>query len=100
VYGAHRHTGTLRKRLILGPLPVKGNLTTGRLLKSGSPIAWLFDNGSQARHHASGKSVGRMWGKTPPTHIFRKTVGRTRRRLAQQFRDMLLRRGAATVTEE
>lgn len=94
VYVAHRHTGALAKRLTIAP--IKGGLQ----LKNTSPIAWLFDNGSQARHWASGKSTGRMWGKTPPTHIFARTVGQERRRLTNQFKDMLLRRGAATVTGE
>jgi len=98
VYGAHRHTGTLRKRLQIVPLKVSGNLTTGRELKSGSPIAWLFDNGSQARHWASGKNTGTMWGKTPPTHIFARSVGRARRNVTNLLKAMVLRRGATTVT--
>jgi hypothetical protein len=94
VYDAHRHTGNLRRRLTISPM--KGGL----VLRSGSPIAWLFDNGSQARHWASGKSTGAMWGKTPPTHIFAKTVAQERRKLTEQYKAMLLRRGAASVTGE
>jgi hypothetical protein len=100
VYGAHRHTGTLQKRLTIAPLKRKGQFIAGRELRSGSPIAWLFDNGSQARHWASGKSTGTMWGKTPPTHIFAKTVAKARRALTLQYKAMLLRRGAKTVTGE
>jgi hypothetical protein len=70
----------------------------GLVLRSGSPIAWLFDNGSKARHWATGKSTGAMWGKTPPTHIFASTVAKGRRRLTVLFKEMLKRRGAATVT--
>jgi hypothetical protein len=95
VYNAHQHTGTLAKRLKI--TPYKGS---GVQLTSGSPIAWLFDNGSKARHWASGKSTGAMWGNTAPTHIFKKTIGRLRRRLLNQYREMLLRRGASTVTGE
>lgn len=100
VYGRHRHTGTLQKRLKIAPLKIKGNETTGLELKSGSPLAWLFDNGSQARHWASGKSTGRMWGRTPPTHIFAKTVGIAKRDIVRLLKAMVLRRGATSVTGE
>lgn len=97
VYGQHRHTGKLLKRLKITPITNKGALTTGRKLTSGSPIAWLFDNGSQARHWVSGKSTGKMWGRTPPTHIFTRTEGRTRARIVNLLKAMVLRRGATTV---
>jgi hypothetical protein len=99
VYGQHRFTGTLQSRLRIKTVRV-GRLIKGLVLESGSPIAWLFDNGSQARHWASGKSTGKMWGRTAPTHIFAKTVARERRKLTQQFKDMLLRRGATSVVGE
>jgi hypothetical protein len=92
VYAAHRVTGTLVARLQITTIP------GGFRLVSGSPIAWLFDNGSQARHWRSGKSTGTMWGKTPPTHIFARTVGVARRTLTARFTAMLTRRGAASVT--
>lgn len=101
VYGAHRHTGTLQRRLKIMPLRFRGELTTGLELRSGSPIAWLFDNGSQARHHASGKSTGTMWGRTPPTHIFKKTVVQKRREMVMRLKDMVLRYyGVTSVTGE
>lgn len=102
VYEAHRFTGTMRRLLKLLPITSGGALTAGIQLRSGSPLAWLFDNGSQARHWVSGKSTGKMWGKTPPTHIFARTVGKARRTLAAEFRAMLLRRGGpgTTVTGE
>lgn len=99
VYGQHRHTGALQRRLQIQPLVSRG-LTVGRKLRSGSPIAWLFDNGSQARHWANGKSTGRMWGHTPPTHIFRRSEGRARARILTQLVEMMRRRGASTVTGE
>jgi hypothetical protein len=99
-YAAHQHTGTLRKRLVIKPLKVKGKLVAGLELVSGSPIAWLFDNGSKARHWASGKSTGKMWGKTAPTHIFKRTIEREGRKLTAQYQALLLRKGAATVTGE
>jgi len=103
VYGEHVHTGTLKRRLVMSPLKVSGQLTTGIVLRSGSPIAWLFDNGSEARHYteASGTphSTGKMWGKTPPTHIFARTVGFSKRKIADLLKAMLLRHGASRVAE-
>jgi len=103
VYGAHRHTGTLQKRLTITNLKVGGQYTTGLKLTSGSPIAWLFDNGSQARHYTSANGVehktGAMWGKTPPTHIFTKTVAKGKRAVVDRIKTMMLRRGATAVTE-
>lgn len=71
--------------------------SVGVLLKSTSPHAWLWDNGSEARHWASGKSTGTMWGKTPPQHTFVRTVVRARRRMYEQLQQMLERHGL-TVT--
>lgn len=98
VYGAHRFTGNLQKGLKIATLN-KGAYGTGRILRSTAPHAWLFDNGSQARHWLSGKSTGRMWGKTPPTHVFVQTVIRERRRLYDRVKDMLRRKGAVVTGE-
>ena len=94
VYLDHEVTGTLARRLTVAPM------AGGVVLRSASPIAWLFDNGSKARHWASGKNTGTMWGRTPPTHVFASAVGKGRRTLTRRFREMLLRRGAVSVTGE
>ena len=104
VYGAHRVTGTLQKRLTISPLKVDGQFSTGLKLTSGSPLAWLFDNGSQARHYVTkgGKDhkTGAMWGKTPPTHIFTRTVAKGKRAVVDRIKTMMLRRGATSVAGE
>lgn len=99
-YVGHQVSGGLLKRLRLSPLRSGGALTTGVKLTSGSPIAWLFDNGSRARHWVSGKSTGQMWGHTPPTHIFSRTVGRTRRSIIKQLKEAMARRGATVSGDE
>lgn len=91
VYGKHRYTGTLQDRLTITPMRQKGELTTGLVLKSGSPLAWIFDNGTQARHWKSGKSTGKMWARTPPTHIFLKTIIKTRREITDKLHGMVHR---------
>jgi hypothetical protein len=98
-YGAHHFTGTLQKRLTLTPLK-EAAFATGLKLTSGSPLAWLFDNGSQARHYVTEHGVTHVTGRMPPTHIFSSTVGKTKRAIVQHLKEMVLRRGATAVTGE
>jgi predicted NAD/FAD-dependent oxidoreductase len=102
VYGAHHFTGTLQKKLTKTLLN-ETQFATGWKLTSGSPLAWLFDNGSQARHYTTPSGAvhqtGAMWGRTPPTHIFSSTVGKTKRALVQKLKEMVLRHGASTVSD-
>lgn len=91
-YGAHRVTGHLQasvevERLNTGPFGAAFRV------KATDAIAWLFDNGSQARHWLSGKSTGAMWGKTPPTHTFVRTMDRARRAMYDELKAMLRRHG-------
>ncbi len=66
-------------------------------MKSRSKLAWLYDNGSQARHYITkaGKrhDTGAMWGKTPAPHLFVQTMLRARRRMYEQLKDLLTRHG-------
>jgi hypothetical protein len=92
VYGQHRVTGHLQNSVSVQEEHA-GPFAAGVVVKSSDPIAWLFDHGSQARHWAGGKSTGRMWGRTPPTHIFAGTMARERRRMYGLLRGILERHG-------
>jgi hypothetical protein len=94
IYRQHRVSGRLADGVIVTHFD-RGRFSAGAIVKSTSPIAWLFDNGSQARHWASGKSTGTMWGKTPPTHVFVHTMIRTRRAMWGDLADLLERHGLA-----
>jgi hypothetical protein len=100
VYEAHRVTGTLSTRLSISPLTTRGVMTTGLTLRSGSPLAWLFDHGSEARHYVSVHGVKHLLGRMPARPVFSRTVGFTKRQIRQALTDMLRRRGAQTVTGE
>lgn len=100
VYDAHRFTGTLSKRLTISPLKVRGQFTTGLVLRSGSPLAWLFDNGSQVRHYVTEHGVKHLTGRMPARPVFARTVGFAKRQIRQALKDMMLRRGASKVTGE
>ena len=91
-YGRHRVTGHLMDRVTVTQ-PDAGSYGVAMVVKVTDPIAWLFDNGSQARHWAGGKSTGIMWGKTPPTHVFVKTMIAARRRMYEELAALLERHG-------
>jgi hypothetical protein len=101
-YGRHNISGDLQSGVIVTHID-QGKYSAGAILKSTSPHAWLFDNGSQARHYFSknGKEheTGKMWGRIPPTHVFVRIVTRARRSMFGKFKDMLVRNGL-TVTGE
>lgn len=92
VYGQHRVSGRLQDGVSVSQF-LKGKFFHGFMVKSSSPIAWLFDHGSQARHWVGGKSTGAMWGHTPPTHIFVKTMIRFRRGMYEELKGVLTRAG-------
>lgn len=96
VYEQHRVSGNLARSLLVTK-PGAPNYGVIMVVKSTSPLAWLFDNGSQARHYvtASGKEhrTGAMWGRTPPTHIFARTMARYRRGMNDRLRALLVRHG-------
>jgi hypothetical protein len=91
----HRVSGKLRDGVDV--TFTRDQFSTGAIVKSKSPIAWLYDNGSQARHYttASGAqhATGAMWGKTPPTHVFVRTMIAKRRAMYEALKALLTRHG-------
>jgi hypothetical protein len=98
IYGAHKRTGNLQDGVVIEHQS-QGQFGVGMVVKSKARHAWLFDNGSQARHWVSGKSTGQMWGKTPPTHAFVRTMIKYRRSMYQRLKDMLTRHGLVVSGE-
>lgn len=95
-YGKHNVTGDLQSGVVVTHTE-GGKWSAGAIVKSTSPHAWLFDNGSQARHYFSNNGekheTGKMWGRIPPTHVFGRAAGRARRQLNAKFIAMLERAG-------
>lgn len=71
----------------------KGRFATGRVVTQRAPHAWIFENGTQARHTSLGANRGSM----PPGHVFVPRVIKARRRLYDQVKDLLRRNGAAVT---
>ena len=99
VYEAHADSGNLASRLYLSTS--SSAFGAGALLKSSAKHAWIFENGSQARHWASGKATGTMWGKTaqPPTHVFVRAMQKHRRRMYDELRGVVERHGLQVTGE-
>jgi hypothetical protein len=93
-YGRHNVSGSLQAGVVVTHVE-GGKWSAGAILKSMAKHAWLFENGSQARHTDLGADRGSM----PPAHVFVPAVMRARRSMYQKLKDMLVRNGM-TVTGE
>ncbi len=56
-------------------------------VRNTSPLAWIFENGTQARHTAIGANRGAM----PPGHVFIPRAAAERRRMYEDLKDMMAR---------
>lgn len=94
-YLAHRDTGDLADHVTVKT--VRTQFGTASTVKSSGKIAWLFDNGSQARHyvtaHGATHPTGAMWGKTPAPHTFVNTMSAGRREMYGELAELLRREG-------
>ena len=95
-YGSHKVTGALRDSVRVNHTD-RGGLRATSVVRINSPLAWLFDHGTQARHYMTHNGVKHLTGRMPPTHIVARTAARARRALQDKHRAMLERHGA-TVT--
>jgi len=91
-------TGNLRDHVYVTHFEA-GRFGVGAIVKNTAKHAWIYENGTAARHYyteATGakKAVGAM----PAGHVFIPTMMRHRRRMYQQLADLLERHGLiATV---
>jgi hypothetical protein len=96
IYGKHSISGDLQDK-VRGEVRAKGEYGAAFVVTNGSKIAWLFDNGSVARHYITkrGKThdTGTMWGKTPPQHAFVRTMMQARKAMYDALADILRRHG-------
>lgn len=90
------YVGSLRTGLTLTRVD-QGKYSAGAILKNRSPLAWLWDNGSEARHYVTSRgnthATGAMWGRRPPPHTFAKAMAKARRQMYQRLKDLLVRHG-------
>jgi len=86
--GYPTRTGNLKKNVFVSRLD-KGKDFRGYIVKNTAPHAFIFENGTQARHTAIGANRGAM----PPGHVFVPAVIRRRRQMYEQLKALLVRYG-------
>jgi hypothetical protein len=87
-YQRHVRSGRLARGVRVTHF-ARGKFSAGAIVKSAAPHAWIFENGTQARHTAIGANRGSM----PPGHVFVPAVVRRRRRMYERLKELLTRRG-------
>lgn len=70
----------------------RDGFSAGATVKSKSPHAWMYENGTQVRHTDAGANRGRM-PPAPPGRAFIPAMIKARRRMYEQFATMLDRHG-------
>lgn len=91
-YGSHRVTGNLQDHVFVSRLD-RGKVTAARIVKNTAPHAFIFENGTQARHTDLGANRGAM----PPGHVFVPVIVRRRRAMNEELKALLVSKGL-TVT--
>jgi hypothetical protein len=87
-YTAHRRTGNLADHVSVTTR--EGSpYGTAVVVKSSARHAWMFENGTQARHNSLGANRGSM----PPGHVFIPAMIRHRRQMYVALQSMMERAG-------
>lgn len=72
-----------------------GSLSTTATVKNTAKLAWIFENGTQARHTDLGANRGSM----PPGHVFIPTMVRRRRIMYDVLKRLLTAHGLLVTGE-
>lgn len=91
-------SGDLRKGMQLKSV-TKKDLVVGAEVKNVAKIAVVFDQGSEARHYYTHNGVKKLTGRMPAAKVFGPRIVKFRRALTEELKAMVLRHGAATVSE-
>lgn len=91
-YGAHVVTGNLQDRVIVDDIP------HGKIVRSASPLAYIFEFGTEARHYVTKNGVTHETGPMPAARIFVTVMVRTKRRMQRDIISMIWRHGATHVS--
>lgn len=73
----------------------RGRFSAGAIVKNTAKHAHIFERGTQARHNAIGANRGSM----PPGNVFIPRIIRARRRMWQQLKELLTRKGLLVTGE-
>jgi hypothetical protein len=91
-----RETGDLESHVFVVNADA-GRYGAGMEVKSTAKHAWIFENGSEARHYITKKgrrhATGAMWGRRPGGHVFIPAMARARFRMWTSLAALLVRHG-------
>ena len=78
----------------------KGKTTKARIVKNTSPLAFIFENGTQARHYFSkGRRAIHLTGRMPPSHVFVPRIIKYRKIMYGELKSMLVAQGLVVTGE-
>jgi hypothetical protein len=92
-YQSHRRSGELADKLEVVQLKGQGTAFAGALIQNKSKLAFIFENGTEARH----TNIGANRGSMPAAHVFVPAVIKRRREMYDKLREMM-RKHNLTVT--
>jgi hypothetical protein len=89
-------TGRLRDKVA-----VTYDLTTGvaasAVVRNPSPLAYIFENGTEARHYVTVNGKIHRTGKMTGMHVFIPRVMQERRKMYGDLKDLLVRKGLKAI---
>jgi hypothetical protein len=88
VAGYPSRTGELRSKVVVKAIAA-GPLGTAVVVRNTSKLAYIFENGTQARHNALGANRGSM----PAGHVFIPAMARHRRAMWEKLKGVVTRAG-------
>lgn len=92
-YQARRVTGNLAEHVVV-QTGLGGSMGARAVVKSTAKHAYIFENGTVARHYYTKKNGTRHeTGAAPPQHVFVPAIMRARRAMYEALKDLLTRKG-------
>jgi len=91
-YGAHRDSGNLQDHVVVVKRAA-GRFGVAFEVRSTARHAYIFDNGSEARHYITQNGVRHLTGKMPPRPVFIPALVHARHRMYEGLRGVLTRAG-------
>lgn len=89
-------TGNLRSRVTVSRTAGSGLYGVAAIVKNTAKHAWIFENGTQARHTDIGANRGAM----PAGHVFIPAVIRRRRQMYERLKGLLTKHGLVVSGSE
>ncbi len=91
-YEGHVLTGDLVGHVFLSQ-EARNKFGATYVVKNTAKHAWIFEEGTQARHYVTVHGKTHLTGAMPPSHVFVQTMVRARRQMYANLKDLLAQKG-------